>query len=477
MPAKKRAMPEPEPEEIQDTSDDVLYTVRNIIGETKTKYLVDWEDIGDETFEPTWEPKRYVTEAAVEEWEETKKKKQEAIKQKEEQDEKQKEQGRKNKGKGRASEVSVSSKAGAGRRSKAVEVFQLEEDDDDEDALEQASEDAVASGSKPLRRTNPTVEIRKQEQVKRGLNRPRKSLPSSTPVVAGSFGRGELKTRPKKKSSPPRKRLVRKNMDRVMIPSDDEDNDSDVPLRKSTSRKRRFVEDSDPSSEKVQQHISPAKKKHFLALDSAPPPAKRLRGETPSTPAGASRSEDMGTTEIEDSEMVDPAAAQLHRESRSARKRSPRQLWPEPEEISEFHSSQLLKGTQSEQAPASNSMDNSEPMVDAAAAYEPGTASESTFTAAVVNSSSGVHTLPLIRRFGLDVVIPDSQSHLDGSSIHIADVQMEDPEDASTESQVVVDEEATAKQGKDESEEQRVLMSSIAQVRTTHLAMTVLIWT
>ncbi|KJX99545.1 hypothetical protein TI39_contig354g00128 [Zymoseptoria brevis] len=49
---------------------DKEYKVRDIIGETKTKYHVDWEDDSEtgEQYVPTWEPKDHVNELAVESW-------------------------------------------------------------------------------------------------------------------------------------------------------------------------------------------------------------------------------------------------------------------------------------------------------------------------------------------------------------------------------------------------------------------------
>ncbi|KAM3087506.1 hypothetical protein ACMFMG_001589 [Clarireedia jacksonii] len=52
---------------------EVYYSVREIIGERKgqrTEFLIDWEDnpLTGETYEPTWEPYENVTEAAIAEW-------------------------------------------------------------------------------------------------------------------------------------------------------------------------------------------------------------------------------------------------------------------------------------------------------------------------------------------------------------------------------------------------------------------------
>ncbi|KZF20336.1 hypothetical protein L228DRAFT_262997, partial [Xylona heveae TC161] len=58
-------------EQPQDETPDKEYKVRDIIGETRTKYQVDWEDdpVTGEKFRPTWEPKSFVNAAAIEDWE------------------------------------------------------------------------------------------------------------------------------------------------------------------------------------------------------------------------------------------------------------------------------------------------------------------------------------------------------------------------------------------------------------------------
>jgi len=205
----------------------------------------------------------------------------------------------------------------------------------------------------------------------------------------------------------------------------------------------------------------------------------------------------------------DPAAAQLQREVRSARKQSPgRQLLSRQspgrqpslefdDGISDFCSSQIVRGTQQEPPRLGEETVTEEPadsqsMVDAAAAsslsaknspFEP---SGSTFENITINSSSGVHTIPnlLHRRFGPDAIILDSQSYLDGSSIHISeqrteaeevmDDQMQIHEDASTESQIVVEHDIADKMM---TQELPVPESSIAQVRpiAIHPCITVLL--
>ena len=59
--------PTPEPE--------IYYKVKNIIGERKRTYLIDWEDdqVTGEQFKPTWEPKAFANEEAIADWERFKK--------------------------------------------------------------------------------------------------------------------------------------------------------------------------------------------------------------------------------------------------------------------------------------------------------------------------------------------------------------------------------------------------------------------
>lgn len=46
------------------------YKIRTIVAESRKKYLIDWEDDEQtgETFEPTWEPKAYANQLAIEDW-------------------------------------------------------------------------------------------------------------------------------------------------------------------------------------------------------------------------------------------------------------------------------------------------------------------------------------------------------------------------------------------------------------------------
>ncbi|THY84779.1 hypothetical protein D6C93_08431 [Aureobasidium pullulans] len=313
-------------------------------------------------------------------------------------------------------------------------------------------------------------------------------------VGDGESSEGEGQNVPSRQNSAsPSKPLPRKS---IFIMSASED-DSEVPLKMQNVRKRRVIAES--SDDEVQhikegvQHTEPsaAPKRGRGRPRKYPPPTqkdqgpKRSRGRprktpvavarSPVTSAATSRNEEIGTTEIDDSDAFDPAAAQLQREVRSARKTSPRQPSSEFDEgTSEFCSSQILRGTQPEPARSAEQVtavenveeEESEIMVDAAAAsslsqknspYEPETTSQSIFdsndssTGLAINSSSGVHTLPVplfARRFGADVIIPDSQSYLDASSVYISehqvepgplsDVEMEDCEDESTESQIAV---------------------------------------
>ncbi|KAH0284054.1 hypothetical protein M436DRAFT_85128 [Aureobasidium namibiae CBS 147.97] len=57
-----------------DVPKDLYYTIRGILDEHETGYLVDWENIGSQSFSPTWEPKGNVTDLAIGVWEEEKKK-------------------------------------------------------------------------------------------------------------------------------------------------------------------------------------------------------------------------------------------------------------------------------------------------------------------------------------------------------------------------------------------------------------------
>lgn len=62
--------------------DETFFQVRTILQEKvhgrKTLYLIDWEDDKEsgEKFEPTWEPKENLTEAALDDWEKSKRAKQ-----------------------------------------------------------------------------------------------------------------------------------------------------------------------------------------------------------------------------------------------------------------------------------------------------------------------------------------------------------------------------------------------------------------
>jgi hypothetical protein len=452
------------------------YAVRNILEEKKTQYLVDWEDIGSQSFPPTWEPKHFVNKVAIQEWEELKE------------------------------ERKKKRKSTAGRPSS-----RLEDDEDDEEEPEQRPSTTTTASVLKLKlgklTARPVIEVtppasRVSESAKKNKGRPRKSEVSivqpgeDEAAIAPKLGKRPV-GRPRKSNPPPEvaeeekddteassrsgfkirvgkraklgpstgsKRKRQPSTSGVVnISSDD---DSDAPVSK--PKRQRIVPDSSdqvqPAAEEV-QHVAPRKRgrprKHALPASSAP---------SPTTPAVTSRSEEVGTTEIEDSEMYDAAAAQLQRETRSARKQSPRrQLSPRQspvrqpspefdEDVSDFRSSQIVRGTQPEPIRVEpTQLTDSQSMIDAAAAsslsaknspYEPEATSGSTFDNTTVNSSSGVHTIriPLTRRFGPDAVISDSQSYLDGSSLHLsdqhirlADNQMEPSEDATTESQIVVE--------------------------------------
>jgi hypothetical protein len=484
---KSRQMSDEEPESPP------TYSVRSILDENKTKYLIDWADIGGKSFAPTWEPKDFVTPDLIPVWE--------ALKEQ-----------RKNKRKSTASRPSTG-------KAKQLDVDDEEDNDDEDEESTTASGSGSAYPMKPSLALNfskqkPVVEVtppaaRVSEPTKKGRGRPRKSIQSGEePVASAAKKSGKLPAgRPRKSNPPPeaaeeeelvddtetagrkRKRGVGKSgvsASKVVAPevvNVSSDEDSDAPIR-STKRQRKIIPDSSdqvqPAPEEVQPVVAP-RKRGRPRKSTLPASAVTI----PMTPAAASHTGEIGTTEIEDSEMYDPAAAQLQRETRSARKQSPvREPSPEfDEDVSDFRSSQIVRGTQPEPLHAEETTEHTDPqsMVDAAAAsnlsaknspYEPGATSGSTFDNTTVNSSSGVHTLLnlLTRRFGPDAVVPDSQSYLDGSSLHISEQrveadqtmndQMDIVEDASTESQIVVQPDQTG------ARDLPVPESSIAQVRS-----------
>lgn len=177
---KKARLPDPEPEsesdpepEIEDgeASEDVEvlgegeYKVRNIVAEKGNKYRIDWEDAPDgTTYDKTWEPKENVNQAAIDDWEEKKRLKEEAKKQPK----------RKSRVStlGRTSTVDHTSTVGrasrAGRSSGAGHSseapIQIDDDDDSEDDMP-LKKKITASGSKPpvvlkIHRTSkPIVEV------------------------------------------------------------------------------------------------------------------------------------------------------------------------------------------------------------------------------------------------------------------------------------------------------------------------------
>lgn len=65
---RKRGTPQKEHDENQ------LYDLRDILDESETHYLIDWEDdkVTGETYTPTWEPKSFVEQDAIVLWEEKK---------------------------------------------------------------------------------------------------------------------------------------------------------------------------------------------------------------------------------------------------------------------------------------------------------------------------------------------------------------------------------------------------------------------
>lgn len=58
-----------------DLPSEPYYTICGILDEDETRYLVDWGDIGLQSFSPTWEPKGNVTNLAIRVWAEARKKK------------------------------------------------------------------------------------------------------------------------------------------------------------------------------------------------------------------------------------------------------------------------------------------------------------------------------------------------------------------------------------------------------------------
>lgn len=509
--------------QLSEQVEEPFYSIRGILKENKTQYLVDWEDIDDQKFEPTWEPKQNVTEAAIQEWEEKKTQK-------------------------ASDEERKRKRKSTDRPSSSHEVIEIEDDDEQRPAKR-----TMTPGSKgPMlylgkRRSNAAVEVtppsaklpkvakrkpgrprkevpdiqsRKDDDEEmpskpppRPRGRPRKSLPGpdvvrkaqeqdengeDTDQQSARLGRSS-KSSPLQKKTSHALEQRRKRPKVVNVDSSDDDDD-DVPLKRLGNRKRPLITDfSDVEVQHVEERAQPTSAKKRGRPRKAP--RQDNTPSEPSTPAAASRPEEVSMAEIEDSEMYDAAAAQLQRETRSARKQSPsrqpsssgREQSPVfNEEFSDFRSSQIISGTQPEPPRPEKSiispeeLTDSPHLVDAAAAsslsaknspYEPGATSGSTFVNSTVNSSSSVHTLliPLARRFGADAVIPDSQSHLDASSVHISeqiageqqmDDQMETSEDASTESQVVVEQADATQQVTNH--EQSVPESSMVQVRSIH---------
>lgn len=512
--------------DVPDEPEEPYYSVRGILDENKTKYLVDWEDIGSTKYPPSWEPKGFVTGDVVQEWEEEKKQKQLAEE----------------------------------RKKKRKSIVQIDDDDEEEPRSQKrppTTNTASGSGSKPkpslklsFGKQKPVVEIeaptaKVSEPVKRKPGRPRKSEVSivqpeededdiAPPSVKRGRGRPRksnpvIEVDPKEKEQDdddedsehqsvklylgkvakpgPSTGLKRKrNVGSSKVVDISSDDDSDVPIRTQIKRRRTVVPDSSEEAQlahKEVQCIATPKKR-------GRPRKYPIPGSVASIPVTPVVTASVGTTEIEDSEIFDAAAAQLQREVRSARKRSPgrqpsprqspaRQPSPEFDEgVSDFRSSQIVKGTQPEpprteqENESLEELPDSQSMIDAAAAsslsaknsaYEPSGSIFDEFT----NSSSGVHTIPnfLVRRFGPDAVISDSQSYLDASSVHISEQrtqaevmhdQMEISEDATTESQIIVEHEVTEQMI---TQDLPVPESSIAQVRHTpplaHSSITILL--
>ncbi|KAH0134821.1 hypothetical protein KCU67_g16342, partial [Aureobasidium melanogenum] len=143
--------------QLSEPVEEPFYSIRGILKENKMQYLVDWEDVDDHKFEPTWEPKGNVTEAAIQEWED---KKQQAL-----------------------NEERKRKRKSTDRPASPREVIQIDDDDDEQSEDEQRpSKRTTASSSKPplsKRKSNAAVEISppaKQLPVvgKRKPGRPRK---------------------------------------------------------------------------------------------------------------------------------------------------------------------------------------------------------------------------------------------------------------------------------------------------------------
>ncbi|KAH0131241.1 hypothetical protein KCU67_g16785, partial [Aureobasidium melanogenum] len=225
----------------------------------------------------------------------------------------------------------------------------------------------------------------------RPRGRPRKSLPGPD-VVRKAKEQDENGENTDQQSA--RLGQHRKRPKAIALSDDDDD---DVPLRHRVNRKRSLITDS---SEDVVQHVNEEAQPTLGKKRGRPPkvPRQDNTASKPTTPAAASRPEEVSMAETEESEMYDAAAAQLQRETRSARKQSPSRQPSSPvfnEEFSDFRSSQIISGTQPEPArpekqttTSSEELTDSQPVVDAAAAsslsaknspYEPGATSGSTF--------------------------------------------------------------------------------------------------
>ena len=74
--SKRKKVRKSSPPPSSSQSSQSIWAVKNIIAESDGKYLIDWEDAGGKSFEPTWEPKKYANEEAVRDWESEKAKKQ-----------------------------------------------------------------------------------------------------------------------------------------------------------------------------------------------------------------------------------------------------------------------------------------------------------------------------------------------------------------------------------------------------------------
>lgn len=391
--SKRKKIRKSSPPPSSSQSSQSIWAVKNIIAESDGKYLIDWEDAGGKSFEPTWEPKKYANEEAVRDWE------------------------------------SEKAKQAQARQHQDHELHAPENKRQNASDNEQEGEDAVEDGEgeilamiphehEPLpkkrgrpRKSQPLNEV---APIKRGRGRPRKSVPENL--------------QPKRPRGRPRKHPAadQSAIETIAIESDDEEDQVVQELldTKGGAASRNDASavynvesnDEDEGEEPSRRLIS---RNHHPILD-----------DSDDEPVSYNPRASADRTTLEATQASDLAAAQLQREAQSVQPSA-------HEDISNFHSSQVIIGTQPETFQVEiQDIEDTEELVDAAAAsslsqknsaYEPGNTSKSTVADSslfAVNSSSGVHTLILPPRFGGGVIIPDSQGFLDASSVHISEHQL-----------------------------------------------------